>query len=244
MPFTVADLADLLRLLEQHPEWRDALRAVLLGQELLQLPHLVRRLAEAVEAVQQELRVLATHVQQLAEAQRASERRLARLEEAQERTDQRVARLEDALARLTEAQERTEREVRELARQVARLSEAVGFSLEELAREFAPAYLEKYHGIRVPYLERRYFTVQQREVEVDLYGEGTQDGEAVVVGEVRSTVYGRDVEDVLQKVQLVAPLLTARPVPTVFGFAIHPSAERLAWERGVIALVAVLRGPR
>jgi hypothetical protein len=31
MAFTVSDFRDLIRLLEEHPDWRDELRRVLLG---------------------------------------------------------------------------------------------------------------------------------------------------------------------------------------------------------------------
>ncbi len=47
MPFTVRDFPDLLRLLEQHPEWQAELRRQVLTEELLELPALVRRLTEA-----------------------------------------------------------------------------------------------------------------------------------------------------------------------------------------------------
>jgi hypothetical protein len=75
MPFTVEDFQDLIRILEQHPEWRAELRRRLLPEELLTLPDLVRDVVEAVG--------------RLAEAQRRSEERLsaveARLERARER---------------------------------------------------------------------------------------------------------------------------------------------------------------
>ncbi|MDR7400204.1 MAG: hypothetical protein QN144_12990, partial [Armatimonadota bacterium] len=86
----MTDLADLLRLLEERPEWKNALRTVLLGEEFLQLPELVRRLAVGQERIQQELAALAAEVRGLAEAQR--------------RTEERVGRLEQALAELAEAQ--------------------------------------------------------------------------------------------------------------------------------------------
>ncbi len=69
MPFTVEDLQDLLRLLEQHPEWKGVLRASLLGEELLRVPEILRELAE--------------EVRKLAEAQR-------RTEEAQRRTEETI----------------------------------------------------------------------------------------------------------------------------------------------------------
>lgn len=47
MPFTVQDFHDLVRLVEQYPEWRAELRRLVLTEELLSLPALVRELAEA-----------------------------------------------------------------------------------------------------------------------------------------------------------------------------------------------------
>ncbi len=54
-----------------------------------------------------------------------------------------------------------------------------------------PAYLAHHYGISVVATDRRFFTVDGQEVEVDLYGEGRRDVEAVaVVGEVRNRIYG------------------------------------------------------
>jgi hypothetical protein len=47
MAFTVEEFRDLLRLLEERPEWRAELRRAVLTEELLTLPELVRTLAEA-----------------------------------------------------------------------------------------------------------------------------------------------------------------------------------------------------
>jgi hypothetical protein len=55
MAFTVDDVQDLLQLLREHPEWREAVRREVLGEELLALPELVRQnstdIAELREAV-------------------------------------------------------------------------------------------------------------------------------------------------------------------------------------------------
>jgi len=42
MPFTVEEFQDLIRLLEQHPEWRAELRRHVLSDELLELPAVTR----------------------------------------------------------------------------------------------------------------------------------------------------------------------------------------------------------
>jgi hypothetical protein len=38
MPFTVDDFEDLIRLLEERPDWRARLRDLLLPREILELP--------------------------------------------------------------------------------------------------------------------------------------------------------------------------------------------------------------
>jgi predicted nuclease with TOPRIM domain len=211
MAFAVQDLQDLIRVLEQHPEWKSLLRASLLGDELLALPAVVGRLEEAV----------------------------ARLAEAQARTEQRVEELAEAQKRLAEAQRRTEQAVERLAQQVGRLSDVVGFTLEELARELAPAYLAERYGIRVSSLERQFFTLDGEEVEIDFYGEGTRDGERVVViGEVRSRIYGRDVESLARKAKALAPQVSGTPIPAMFGFVIHPSAREVASRTGALVIAA------
>jgi chromosome segregation ATPase len=152
MSFTSAEFQDLLRLLEQHPEWREELRRVLLTEELLSLPQLVRDLCKSTEA--------------LVEAQRRTEERMTRLEEAitalaeaQRRTaehvaqlEQRVTRLEEAITALAEAQRRTEERVAQLEERVTRLEEIVA-ALAEAQRQLAEA--QRRTEERVAQLEER-----------------------------------------------------------------------------------------
>jgi hypothetical protein len=71
MAITVNDLHDLIRLLEEHPEWRAEMRRVLLTDELLELPRLVRELIEAIQRTDAQLAELIAinrqHTQLLAE---------------------------------------------------------------------------------------------------------------------------------------------------------------------------------
>ena len=48
MAFAVADFHDLVQLLESHPEWRSDLRRLLLTDDIIELPKIVRDLAEAI----------------------------------------------------------------------------------------------------------------------------------------------------------------------------------------------------
>ena len=65
MAFSVDDFQDLLRLLDVHPEWREELRARLLTQELLELPALVRELAQGMRELQSEMSQLVAQVRDM-----------------------------------------------------------------------------------------------------------------------------------------------------------------------------------
>ena len=74
MTTAMNDIADLARILREQPEWADAIRSILLGQELLELP---QRFAEFAEATNERLTRLETLV---AEFVQATDQRLTRLE--------------------------------------------------------------------------------------------------------------------------------------------------------------------
>ena len=119
MAITLSDLPELLRLLEQHPEWRQALRLVLLGEELLQMPHLLQQL---IAAQQEVVEVLHRHEQQIAEliqvqrqileTQQRHEQTLQRHEqqilETQQRHEQTLQRQQEMLQRQQETLQRHE----------------------------------------------------------------------------------------------------------------------------------------
>src|SRR5262245_57905337 len=65
MPFELRDFQDLVRLLREHPDWREELRALLLTQELLALPGLVRELAEGREQLTETVAQLTVRLEQL-----------------------------------------------------------------------------------------------------------------------------------------------------------------------------------
>jgi tetratricopeptide (TPR) repeat protein len=139
MPFTVEDFQDLLRLLEQQPQWKSALRTVLLDQEFLQLPGLVRELAEAQRQTEQ-------RVAQLAEAQRQTEHRVAQLAEAQRHTEERLGRLEQVVAHLAQAQQQTEHRVAQLAEAQRHTEERLG-RLEQVVAHLAQAQQQTEHRV-------------------------------------------------------------------------------------------------
>ena len=95
MAFTVEDYRDLVQLLSERPEWRSELRQLLLSDELLTLPEIVRGLAEAQQRAEERL---AAAEERLANV----EERLANVEERLANVEERLSRLENAIQNLTE----------------------------------------------------------------------------------------------------------------------------------------------
>lgn len=132
MPFTVSDFEDLVRLLYEHPEWRERLRSVILPEEILTLPQLVRENSEAISRLEKV-------VAELVEAQKRTEEQLAasRAEfyEFRASTEQRFERLESR--------------VDNLYSEVGRLTNVIGASLEEEAQA-SVSTLMRQKGYKAP----------------------------------------------------------------------------------------------
>jgi len=71
--------------------------------------------------------------------------------------------------------------------------------------------------------------------QVDLYGEGTRgDEEICVVCECKAKIHARDVLAFAKKLDRLWIHLKRRPVPIMFGYSIHPSAQEPASSRKII----------
>lgn len=109
MSFTVDDYRDLVQLLHQHPEWKSELRQLLLSDELLALPDMVRELAVSHQRAEE----------RLAQA----EKRLTRAEERLSNVEERLSNVEERLSGVEERLAQLEMTVQKLTEQVAKLVE-------------------------------------------------------------------------------------------------------------------------
>jgi len=223
----------------------------------------VNELAEAQKRTEMRL-------EELAEAQKRTEERLNELAEAQKRTEIRLNELAEAqkrtemrLEELAEAQKRTEERLNELAgrvdeltltvnrlaigfdslrREVGRLGETIGFGLEDVARVVLPGWLERHLNVRVEGLERKFIVVDGEEIEFNLYGVGWRDGERIIVlGEVKSRIYGRDVLKFYEKIVKAEKVIGESIVAVMFGFLIHPSAAGEAKKHNIVLVASYMR---
>ncbi|MBM3131070.1 MAG: hypothetical protein FJ009_20885 [Chloroflexi bacterium] len=129
MAFTVSEMHDLTQLLVSRPDWLAEVRRIVLTQELLALPELVRELAHAQARTE-------ARVEELAHAQARTEARVEELAHAQARTEARVEELAHAQARTEARLDALTARVDALTAQMAELAQAqfdVTTKLSELA---------------------------------------------------------------------------------------------------------------
>ena len=107
MAFTIEDYRDLIQLLSERPEWRSELRQLLLSDELLALPEIVRGLAEAQQRaeerlanVEERLSQIEAAIQHLTEQVSELAREVRALTENQHQTDNTVSRLKGDMLEL------------------------------------------------------------------------------------------------------------------------------------------------
>jgi len=146
MAFTINDLQDLVRILREQPEWLSEVRRIVLTDELLTLPALMRELAVRIEQIAEFQR---RNEEQLAELRRRTDERFAELAEAQRRNEEQLAELrrrtDERFAELAEAQRRNEEQLAEFQRRTdERFAELAEFQrrTDERFAELAQAIAE------------------------------------------------------------------------------------------------------
>ena len=169
MTFTVSDFREWIHILYDHPEWREEFRRVALTDEILELPGIVRELAESQ-------RELSESVRELSAMQQRTEQRVEELAEAQRRTEQRVEELVVAQARLGSA--------------VGELQRAFGATVEEEAASVVEVILRR-KGYRI--LQPAYSLALNGEIDVVLPVETLSGEPAWAMVEAKARLSQRDV---------------------------------------------------
>src|SRR6266516_349760 len=222
MPFTVEEFRDLVRILEDKPEWRAELRRLVLTEELLSLPEQVAALRAETERRFQEM---AAEISRLSAA-------VAKLEAA-------VAKLEVGMGDLVKTQKRLVIDVADLK----------GERLERRYRERAPAYFgglirraralttEDLDELLEPAVDRGHLSEDEaKEVlhsDVVVRGLRREDGsEVYLVVEVSSGVGPGDVERAARRAEILSRSGVAA-LAVVAGERITADASRRAREMRV-----------
>lgn len=184
-PTTISDIADLYRIIAEHPHWREALRNQLLGAEILAMPEILAQLAVKVdrltEATAENSRQIAENSRQIAELRRISENQTLRMNRME-------SDIGDLKSMFTEAHPE------ETAREIAELLElsAIAVTDREVLRRIA-------EQLQLPYNTRRSFT------RADLVFQA-QDRHGIVhwyAAEISWTIAPRDLERARRNAQFL-----------------------------------------
>jgi len=164
MTFEVKDYHDLVRLLHEHPEWREELRHLLLSPEVLELPQALRDLIEAQRELTEIQKRSEQRIIQIDERLAALEERFIHLDERQAAVEERFIRIEERQAALEERQIALEERQAALEERFISLGERQA-ALEErqVALEERMAALEE----RQAALEERFIRLEERQAALE-----------------------------------------------------------------------------
>ncbi|RZN60882.1 MAG: hypothetical protein DSO07_05050 [Thermoproteota archaeon] len=177
---------------------------------------------------------LTSNISALTEAQK-------KLTESLNTLTQRVDSLEQSHIKLTESLNTLTQRFDSLAKEVGSLSSTIGFGLEDIAKVVVPGWLYRHEGIEVE-LERKIIYVDGEEIDLNLYGEGVKNGKKIVViGEAKHRIYGDDVKKFHRNSEKARKVIKGEIYKLMFGFLIHPSAEKEAEKRGIRVIASYMR---
>ena len=208
-----------------------------------ELKAIVADLAEAQKRTEQ-------RVAELAEAQKKAEERLTRLEitvqeliEAHKKAEERLTRLEVTVQELIEAQKKTEQAIQRLTQEQIKikeelggLSHTVGYRLEDEAMKAIPKLLKQDFGVEVVgRLKRDFIEISKNNyIEVNIFGEGRKNGkEYVILGEAKSQLKKRNIDDFLKKVETLKRHIGKEPILLYVTYISHPQVRKYAEEKNI-----------
>ena len=131
-------IQDFLHLLETSPEFRALVRSLLLSEELLQLPDLVRSLAATQERLAQQLESFQQAVERALAAVSAQQAetaaQIAALVDRMEQVEQQQAATTEQIRQLTVSMERVEAQIEALTERMERVEAQIGALTERMER--------------------------------------------------------------------------------------------------------------
>ena len=246
---TINNMEDLIRILEEHPEWRAAARGLIVGEELAQLPGRVTKLEES----------LAAFIQATDRNFQLVHQRLERLEEGQARLESDFAGLKEGQARLEEGQAKLESTQTRMSGQLGIL---VGSNFERRASRLVPRHVRRilghsrtevvysfednntgdFKGLLDSAVEAGAITEDEadelRLADLVLAGQDQQGQRTYVVLEVSVTTQQQDADRSLERAGILEKATGLRALPAVMAATGDEDALRPIDFRGVPLLVA------
>jgi hypothetical protein len=180
-------------------------------------------LAEAQKRTEQ-------RIEELAEAQKKTEQRVEELAEAQKKTEQRVEELAEAQKKTEETLRHVVKKQDRMSKELGGLSASFGYFLENEAIKFLPGILKAKKGIDIRVMDRRFVTYADgKDDEINIYGEGLENGKKVfVIGESKSQIGKKDVDRFGRLLRRVSEHIGEKIYPILITHSVHPTVEAYA----------------
>ena len=255
MTTVINDIADLVRILHERPDWLEAVRGIVVGEDLLRLPDEV---AKFVEATNENFRLVHERLDRLEAGQAQTNQRLDSLEG---RFDHLEGRFDHLEGRFDHLEGRFDRMERRFNRMEGRFSNFEGNEYERLSRRRIlfntvtllglsnPAIAltqddqstpELHGGVHRAIRSGRISLEQAGDLmEADLII-ADDDGKHVLV-ESSITAANRDVERAARRAGTLAVALDATVVPVVATASIAEPQRALAEQQGVTVFIVNYR---
>ena len=136
MAFTVEDVQDLVRLLDEQPEWRAVVRRQLLSDEFLALPEQIAQQRTDIQRIEEQVAEVRLRTERVEEQIAELRLRTERIEEQIAELRLRTERIEEQIAELRLRTERIEEQIAELRLRTERIEAQIVEQRRETDRRF------------------------------------------------------------------------------------------------------------
>jgi len=238
MAFTVADYSDLIKLLREHPEWREELRREILDDEFLKLPEYVKQNSVDIQALQvvvaQNSADIDRNTSAIERNTLAIDRLVAEMHEFRVAAEARFDAIDRVLRLLRVRSDRAEGDRLELkfrfrapgyfGRRIRRVRVVSPEDLALFADADEQGTLSDADALAVRKLD---LLVTGRE------GRGPGARDIMLAVEVSAAIDGDDVLRAADRAGVLRSIGYPNVLPMVVGYSISPMTEMLARDRGV-----------
>ena len=190
--------------------------------EFNELKEIVRELAERVNDLTKRVDTLAISMDELTQRVGALTKRMGEL-------TANVSRLEHTAEDLVGEMKRVKVTMQDMKQEIGGLSHTVGYRLEDEAMKSLPSLLKRDFSIDTEgTLVRDYIEIGPKKyVELNIWGHGLRSGKPVeIIGEAKSQLKKRDVDQFLQTLKILEPLINKPIVPLLVTYQTSVDVRR------------------
>ncbi len=159
-PTVINDIADLYRILDEQPQWAEAIRSRILGSELLSVPQRLDQLTEQIhelrETVSQLAATAAEHTRQFVELRETAAEHTRQFAELRETVSQLAATAEESTRHIIELCRITELQTRRMNRMETDIGKVKGIGAQIRAEQTIAVIadeLDLFNPVQVPTAE-------------------------------------------------------------------------------------------